>query len=183
MSAEAHGLRYGAQVAPGTENVGPDALSRFRRRSSQKLDGEVFVPGDSGEEMPKKKPAGPVLDGVPLQHLAPPLESLQQVDKEHPQLGALVYVPVELRPLVKHREELTLDGIRLADFGAAEVDNSEEIHLAVFYAVQLTPEPLEVVATGCGSSAGREHVADHVAWSAQLVEASWKSKKADGSFR
>ena len=50
----------------GTENVGPDALSRLQRRSSQELDGEVLVPGDSGEEMPQKKPAGPVLDGVPL---------------------------------------------------------------------------------------------------------------------
>ena len=31
----------------GTENVGPDALSRLRRRSSQELDGKVLEPGDS----------------------------------------------------------------------------------------------------------------------------------------
>ena len=77
-----------------------------------------------------------MLDGVPLQQLAPPLESLQQVDKEHPHLGALVDVLVELQPLVRHREELTLDGSRLADLGATEVDDSEEIDLAVFYALQ-----------------------------------------------
>ena len=100
----------------GTENVGPDALSRLQRCSSQKLDGEVFVPGNSGEEMPKKKPAGSLLDGVPLQQLAPPLEQLQQVGREQPQHGALNDTPVELQPLVKQRrEELTLDGIRLAD--------------------------------------------------------------------
>ena len=61
----------------GTENVGPDALSRLQRRSSQELDGEAVVPGDSGEEMPQKEPAGTVLDGVPLQQWAPPLEPLQ----------------------------------------------------------------------------------------------------------
>ena len=61
----------------GTENVGPDARSRLQRRSSQELDGEAMVPGDSGEEMPQKEPAGTVLDGVPLQQLAPPLEPLQ----------------------------------------------------------------------------------------------------------
>ena len=55
-------------------------------------------------------------------------------------------MPVELRPLVKQRrEELTLDGIRLADLGATEVDGREEIDLAVFYALQLTPERLEAV--------------------------------------
>ena len=133
MGAEAHGLRYGAQVAPGNRECRPRrSLSRLRRRSSQELDGEVLVPGDSGEEMPQKKPAGPVLDGVPLQQLAPPLEPMQQVDKEQPQLGALVDVPVELRALVRQlREELTLDGIRLADLGATEVDDSEEIDLAL----------------------------------------------------
>ena len=47
----------------GTENVGPDALSRLQRRSSQELDGEAVVPGDSGEEMPQKEPAGTVLEG------------------------------------------------------------------------------------------------------------------------
>ena len=68
------------------------------------------------------------------------------MDKEHPQLGTLNDVPVELRPLVRQlREELTLDGIRLADLGATEVDVSEEIDLAVFYALQLTPEHLEAV--------------------------------------
>ena len=61
----------------GAENVGPDALSRLHRRSSQELDGEALVFGDSGEEMPPKEPAGTVLDGVPLQQLAPPLEPLQ----------------------------------------------------------------------------------------------------------
>ena len=87
-----------------------------------------------------------MLDGVSLQQLAPPLEPLQQVEKEQPQLGALVDVPVELRPLVRQlREELALDGIRLADIGATEVDDSEEIDLAVFYALQLTPEHLEAV--------------------------------------
>ena len=54
----------------GTENVSPDGLSRLQRRSSQELDGEAVVPGDSGEEMPQKEPAGAVLDGVPLQKLA-----------------------------------------------------------------------------------------------------------------
>ena len=61
----------------GTEDVCPDALSRLQRRSSQELDGEAVVPSDSGEEMPQKEPAGTVLDGVPLQQLAPPLEPLQ----------------------------------------------------------------------------------------------------------
>ena len=42
----------------GTENEGPDALSRLQRRSLQELDGEAFVPGDSGEEMPQKEPQG-----------------------------------------------------------------------------------------------------------------------------
>ena len=130
----------------GTENVGLDALSRLQRRSSQELDGEALVSGDFGKEMPQKKPAGPVLDGVPLQQLAPPLEPLQQVDKEQPQLGALNDLPVELQPLVKQRrEELTLDGIRLADLGATEVDVSEEVDIAVFYALQLTPERLGAV--------------------------------------
>ena len=37
-------------------------------------------------------------------------------------------MPVELQPLVKQRrEELTLDGIRLADLGATEVDVSEAV--------------------------------------------------------
>ena len=68
------------------------------------------------------------------------------MDKEQPQLGTLNDVPVELQPLVKQRrEELTLDGIRLADLGATEVDVSEEIDLVVFYALQLNPEHLEAV--------------------------------------
>ena len=66
----------------GTENVGPDALSHLQRCSSQEPDGEAVVIGDSGEKMPQNKPAGPVLDGVPLQQLAPPLEPLQQEDWE-----------------------------------------------------------------------------------------------------
>ena len=41
-------------------------------------------------------------------------------------LGALVDVLVELQPLVRHREELTLDGIRLAGLGATEEDDSEK---------------------------------------------------------
>ena len=49
---------------------------------------------------------------------------------------ALVVVLVELQPLMRHREELTLDSIRLADLGATEVDDSEEIDLAIFYALQ-----------------------------------------------
>ena len=65
-----------------------------------------------------------MLDGVPLQQGAPLLELLQHVDKVQPQLGTLNDVPVELQPLVKQRlEELTLDGIRLADLGATEVDD------------------------------------------------------------
>ena len=96
--------------------------------------------------MPQKKPAGPVLDGVPLQQLAPPLEPLQREDREQLRHGTLNDMPEELRPLVKQRrEELMLDGIRLADLGATEVDVSEEIDLAVFYALQLTPERLGAV--------------------------------------
>ena len=47
-------------------------------------------------------------------------------------------VPVELQPLVRQlREELMLDGIRLADLGATEVDVSEEIDFVVLNALQL----------------------------------------------
>ena len=68
------------------------------------------------------------------------------MDKEQPQPGTLNDVPVELQPLVKQRrEELTLEGIRLADVGATEVDVSEEIDLVDFYALQLNPEHLEAV--------------------------------------
>ena len=54
--------------------------------------------------MSQKEPAGTVLDGVPLQQLAPPLEPLQHVDKEQSQLGTLNDVPVELQPLMKQRQ-------------------------------------------------------------------------------
>ena len=78
--------------------------------------------------MPQKEPAGTLLDGVPLQQLAPPLEPLQKVDKEQPQPGTLNDVPVGLQPLVKQRR----------------VDVSE-IDLVVFHALQFTPEHLEAV--------------------------------------
>ena len=134
----------------GTENVGPDALSRLRRCSSQKLDGEVFVPGNSGEEMPKKKPAGSVLDGVPLQQLAPPLEPLQQEDREQPQLGPLNDMPVELRPLVKTAPRRTdagwhsLGGPRSNGSGRQRIDRPRRL-------LRTTAYPGASRSSGCGS--------------------------------
>ena len=102
-----------------------------------------------------------MLDGVPLQQLAPPLEPLQQEDREQPQHGALDDVPEELQPLMKQRrEELTLDGIRLADLGATEVDVSEEIDFVILNALQLTPEHLEAVDVDWLPAQEENHILD-----------------------
>ena len=42
----------------GTDNVGPDALSRLRRRSPQELEGEVFVQATSGKRCRRRNQQG-----------------------------------------------------------------------------------------------------------------------------
>ena len=84
-----------------------------------------------------------MLDGVPLQQLAPPLRGPHEEEGDEPSLGALSDVPEDFHSLVRTPcDELQLDGIRLADLGATEVDSGEEFNLAVCYGLQLTPEAL-----------------------------------------
>lgn len=123
----------------GTEHLVPDALSRLRRRSPEKPDIDTTALEDVDDVEPRKGPAGPVLEGVPLQQLAPQLE-----EEEQPQPGSLAEAPPELaRLMATPRDELVLDGICLADLGPTEVDDRGEENIAVFYAIQLTPERLE----------------------------------------
>eukprot|EP00752_Nemacystus_decipiens_P016023 g14325.t1 len=122
----------------GTENVGPDALSRLRRRAAEEPEAEEDEVLE-GELTPSA--AGPVLEGVPLRELTPPLEG-----ERRPQLENVTDLPSELLALAEMpREEIVLDGICLVDLGATVLDDMEEENLTVFYALQITPTKL-----GCG---------------------------------
>eukprot|EP00752_Nemacystus_decipiens_P018278 g16398.t1 len=95
----------------GTENVGPDALSRLRRRAAEEPEAEEDKALE-GEQTPSV--AGPVLEGVPLREPAPPLEG-----ERRPQLEDVKDLPLELLALAEMpREKIVLDGICLADLGA-----------------------------------------------------------------
>ena len=63
---------------PGKDNSGPDALSRLRRRGPLEPDIDTSLPGDTVEDTQRKGPQGPVLDGTPLQQLAPPMEEEEE---------------------------------------------------------------------------------------------------------
>ena len=126
----------------GADHVGPDALSRLRRRKTEESEAEAKEQENLANAEASKGPSGPVLDGVPLQQLAPPLEEEMELQLEEQE-----DVPPELALLARTpREELVLDGICLADLGPTEVDDLGEVNLAVFYATQLSqlsPERVE----------------------------------------
>eukprot|EP00752_Nemacystus_decipiens_P012408 g10995.t1 len=120
----------------GTENVGPDALSRLRRRAAEEPEAEEDEVLE-GELTPSA--AGPVLEGVPFRELTPPLEG-----ERRPQLDDVTDLPSELLALAEMpREEIVLDGICLADLGATVLDDMEQENLTVFYALQITPTKLK----------------------------------------
>eukprot|EP00752_Nemacystus_decipiens_P018499 g16585.t1 len=87
----------------GTENVGPHPLSRLRRRAAEEPEAEEDEVLE-GELTPSA--AGPVLEGVPLRELTPPLEG-----ERRPQLEDVTDLPSELLALAEmSREEIVLDG-------------------------------------------------------------------------
>lgn len=108
----------------GTEDVALNALSRLRRKGRRGADINHSFLDDPTTAKAGQGPAGPVLDGVPLQDLAP-----SEDDDEGGQSG------LSLEGKEEEQDGVTLDDVRLAALGATEVDGPVEGNLAVLYAL------------------------------------------------
>ena len=91
----------------------------------------------------RQGPQGPVLEGVQLKTLAPPLVDTAQEEEaaSQPQVDTIrVEVP---GMAVVSPGDAKLDGICLKDLGPAEIDRGVVGSLSVLFALQLTPEEPE----------------------------------------
>eukprot|EP00752_Nemacystus_decipiens_P004058 g3716.t1 len=58
----------------GEDHTAPDALSRLRRKGSPESPIDTSFPDDTTRPVENQGPTGPVLDGVPLRDMAPPVD-------------------------------------------------------------------------------------------------------------
>ena len=118
----------------GEDHTAPGALSRLRRKGSSEPPVDTAFPDDTTRAVDNQGPAGPMLDGVPLQILAPTADAANTAES-----------PLDpgVDRCLDADDHPVLDGVDLAALGTTEVHRRPDLSLAVFSALRLTPEQPE----------------------------------------
>jgi len=129
LSSKMH--RWTLRLMEGEDHTAPDALSRLRRRGPPEPPIDASFPDDTTTPLGNQGPTRPVLDGVSLGTLVPPADDPAPLGpEEHIQLD--------------RDNEPVLNVVSLATLGATKPIRTPGMGLAVFSALQLTPELPEV---------------------------------------
>ena len=115
----------------GEDHTAPDALSRLRRKGPPEPLVDTAFPDDTTYPVDNQGPAGPVLDGVPLRTMAPPMDAADAAQAPLDP-GLDLQLDADDRPV--------LDGVLLAALGATQVHRRPDAPLTVFCALHVTPE-------------------------------------------
>ena len=118
----------------GEDHTAPDALSRLRRKGSSETPVDTAFPDDTTRAVDNQGLAGPMLDGVPLQILAPTADAANTAESPLDP-GVDWCLDTDDHPV--------LDGVDLAALGTTQVHRRSDLSLTVFCALHLTPEQPE----------------------------------------